>query len=202
MAQLTARQWIQKLEAKLKALEQRNVPLEIAVRTTTAEQAVRIFQNGQNSSGRRIGSYSTRPRVISPRFAPRSFKADTFQPFNRAQRARTGKKGYYGKFFAQGYKQFRSEQGREAGFINLRLTNDLQSDFANVGMSKNTTSVASPRPIKVSTHIYKTSLKRQQNVLKREGLENRFGPIFRLTRKERDTFVRIAAFELRKILEA
>ena len=202
MAQLTAKQFIEKLERKLRDIQERNVPLQIAVRSVTAQQAVRIFQEGLNSAGGKIGSYSTTPRIISPRFAPRKFAADTFQPFNRAQRARVGKKGYYGKFFAQGYKQFRAEQGRESAFVNLRLTNDLQSDFANVPLAPTVNTVAPPSPIRVNTHEYKMTLKRPENIEKKDGLEDRYGKIFNLTRQERDLFVRVANFELRKILAA
>lgn len=202
MAQLTAKQFVEKLEKKIRDLDERNVPLEIAVRTVTALQTVRIFQEGKNSAGGNIGTYSTTPRIISPRFAPKKFQADDFQPFNTAQRAKTGKKGYYGKFFSQGYKQFRAEQGRESAFVNLRLTNDLQSDFANVSMAVTANAVPQPSPIKVNTHTYKMTLKRAENIEKKDSLEEKYGPVFNLTRAEVETFKRVQSFELRKILSS
>jgi hypothetical protein len=200
MAQLTAKQFVQKLEDKIKALDERNTPLEEAVRSITGLQVIRIFQNGLKSDGTKIGTYSTKPAVISSKYAPVKFKDDTFVPFNKSQRSKTGKKGYYGKFFASGYKGFRQSQGREFSFVNIRLSNDLQSDYCNAELSATQTTLATPSPIKVNVHQFQMTLKRLVNQKKKQGLEAKYGLIFNHTAKEKETFRRVASAELRRFL--
>lgn len=154
--------------------------MEQSVRAVMAQMVVRIFEEGKGSNGSALGSYnnttelyvdpSTLPRNISPRGKP-----------GKEKDVKNRKTVYF-----KSYQALRSEVGREAGFVNLRLTNDLQSDWSNAEVGKGDNKVAdSPKPQKIGALEYHIKLKRPINREKREGLEAKYGDIFKLTANEK-----------------
>ncbi len=175
----TIAQFISKLEQSIKVLEE-NEPLKIAVLSVNALRVERIFQDGKNSAGGNIGSYeSTKPIYVSDEQAPKNVN-------HKGKTGKTIKSGYY-----ESYKDFRKDMGRESGKVNLRLTNDLQSDLSNATLTKSENTIATPSPIKVSNHEYKVTLKRPLNIKKKEGLEDKYGEVFRHTKDEVDKYYEI-----------
>lgn len=170
---------IANIDRRIKFLES-GIPLERGVRSVMALQVERIFEQGKNAAGQDMGTYdsknelyvnpSTLPKKITPRGKP------------GVERNVDSRKTVYFK----SYKALREEMGRESGHINLRLTNDLQSDFANAQIKDGL--VQNPEPQRVSKHEYKITLKREVNIQKKRGLEKRFGPIFSLTDHEKRVF--------------
>ena len=121
-------------------------------------------------------------------------------PSNQSHKGKLGKSEFkngkqHKTTYYNSYKDFRSKQKRESGFVNLRLTNELQSDFSNVKISTSSTSVPAARPIKVNAHHYKLEVK-DNNVKKVIRLEKKYGKIFNLTKKERAKFIQILQSEL------
>ncbi len=178
---------IQNLEKKIEYLRS-GKPLLIAVRSTMAEMAVRIYEDGQNSTGGDIGQYNSKDEIyVNPNTLPKKV-APRGKP-GSSRNVKSRKTVYF-----KSYKALRDEQGRESGFVNIRLTNDLQSDWANAEIKDGVTS--NPKPIEISKHEYHITLKRDVNVMKRRGLESRFGPIFKLTKDEEKFYFNILNKEL------
>lgn len=150
----------------------------------------RIFVDGINSNGDKIGQYnSTKPVYIDPDKAPKKVK----------QIGKNGnpiKSGYY-----ESYKAFRQAMGRESGFVNVRLNNELQNDLANGSLAKSTNKVnLKVNPIKVSKGVYKVVVKKQENINKVISLEKKFGKFIEHTKEEKQLFNEILDKEVALIL--
>lgn len=90
-------------------------PMRAALSTVMAVQKPRIFQQGLDSSGAKIGSYSTDPISIS----------------KNSQARNTGK-----TYFKGGYSEYKKAIGKNPGFVNLRNTDQMMMDYgilANAG---------------------------------------------------------------------
>ena len=184
---MTTEEWIKDQQKKIAELMKYCKPLEIAAKDTMAMQAGRIFVEGKDSADSSIGKYSTKPFYLNPKHSPKKFstKGKTGQT-----KFKTGvKKGqaHATRYFADGYKGFRNLIGRQTKFVDLSLVGDLQSDFANSpAITKNLPK--NIKPIKVSYLEYITALKRGINKEKRDGLEAKYGPLFKLTQNEIKNF--------------
>ena len=80
------------------------------------------------------------------------------------------------------------------------MTNDLQSEFANINISKGNDSIPKgSKPIKVSPDKY---IERVNNLDKLKGIEAKYGDVFGFTNGEVKKFYKIYNFEAKKILES
>lgn len=174
MADLTPKQWKEKMQRFLREVA-RGKFVEQAARDVMTVTDQRIFSQGKKTSGGKIGSYSLKPIYISPDAAPRAVR-------NVGKTGKRIKSGYY----AGGYKQFRQQQGREAGFVNLRLSGEMRNDMAN--------STGAPKPEKLTPLSYRVTISKPVNIAKRKGLEKKYGTVFDLTRQEDQRFHQLAAF--------
>lgn len=90
--------------------------LRIALTTTLSVQKPRIFQQGFDAKGTKIGTYSTKPTSIS-----------------RKQQARdTGK-----TYFKGGYAEYKRAVGKNPGFVILRNTDQMYMDYGIQGSGLN-----------------------------------------------------------------
>lgn len=194
---MTQEEWLKKNRTAIDSLIKNNRPLNVASRAALQNVASRIFEQGKKSDGSDIGQYDTkRPMYVNPLYSPlaKGNKKIGLQGLTPT----TGKTGEHlfknGKphktTYVKNYKDFRNRIGRRIDKVNLVLTGDLQSDFANG-------KVSNPIPKKVSTHEYVVTLSRQSNQDKREGLEKKYGTIFFHTKGEVAKFIKIAGQELR-----
>ena len=148
-----------------------------AVLAVNALRMQRIFADGLDSSGSKIGSYnSTKPVYIDVDKAPK-------QGNHIGRLGKPIKSLYY-----DSYKDFRKAMGRESEFVNIRLTNELQNDLANGSISKSINKVSAFNPTKIGKSNYKVSLKKQVNIDKIEGLEKKYGQILNHTKKEMEIY--------------
>jgi len=180
---MTANEWIKANEARLEAILTEGKPMELAVRSVMALQSRRIFQDGKNTAGTGIGQYNTTREL---------WAYDERSPKKVTGKGKTGKDikgGYY-----ESYKKYREQQGREDGFVNLRLTNELQNDFNNAETGN------PPQPDKVSSTEYVIRLKKDINQKKREGIEAKYGEVFLASAEEIKRFNEILQLELFKAL--
>ncbi len=185
---ITVDQFIQDLDRKV-ALIESGKPLEIAARSAHADAVGRIFEGGQKTNGSKIGTYDDQNEL---------WVADDKLPKKGSHKGKTGKT--IKTTFYSSYKQLRAQQDREAGFVNLRLLNDLQSDYANASITRGSNQLAEAKPIKVNKNLVIIALKRELNVRKKEGLEKKYGRIFELNQAEIDKFNRVYNFEVSRIL--
>lgn len=85
----------------------------------------RIHNEGRDTNGKSIGSYSIKPLYVNPKNSPKQF----------APIGKTGKKAFHdGKphktaYFQKGYKGFRERIGRKTSVVNLQLTGSLLANF-------------------------------------------------------------------------
>lgn len=84
----------------------------IALTTTLAIHKPRIFEKGLDSVGQKIGTYSTNPISIS----------------RKNQARNTGK-----TYFKGGYAEYKSDIGKNPGYVNLVNIGQMQHDYGLVG---------------------------------------------------------------------
>jgi hypothetical protein len=176
MAQLTPEQFAAKLREKAKAIAL-NAPLQIAAQSVHADRVIRIFSDGISGA-----SYN---------------KTDALYVADKDLRRAGTHKGKTGKqiktTYYPSYYDLKRQQGFDPNTVNMRLTNDLQSDFANSPTGQ---------VIKVNNNLYVEALRRSENVDKLKGNIKRFGNFVAFTQKEKDDFQRIYAFEMNKLLQS
>lgn len=97
-----------KLIAQINRMMQTDRIMVATLSTVLSEQKRRIFQQGRDASGGRIGNYSTKPISIS----------------RKNQSRNTGK-----SYFPGGYREYKSLIGKGAGFVNLRNTDQMMMDY-------------------------------------------------------------------------
>lgn len=178
---------ISNIDKRIAVIES-GLPMLRAVRSVMAVQHSRIFEEGKSSAGGAIGSYndkdelyvnpSTLPRAVSPRGKP-----------GKSKNIQNRKTVYF-----KSYEDLRSEVGRESGFVNIRLSGDLQSDFANASLTSDV--IKAPEPVKISNLEYHVTLKRDINIKKKAGLEKKYGPIFKLTEREKTFYFDVLRKEI------
>lgn len=90
--------------------------LRVALITTLAIHKPRIFAQGFDAKGQKIGTYSTNPISIS----------------KKQQARQTGK-----TYFEGGYAEYKKAVGRNPGFVILRNTDQMMMDYGIVGSPMN-----------------------------------------------------------------
>lgn len=169
---------IAELNAKLKELADASKfddAIILAANDTKDFMAERIFEKSENVSGKIAGSsdYSTKELWVEPLTLPRNAGSATGK---RGKEIKT-------RYFAQGWKQVKSEVGRP----NYELTGVLRSDFS----SQLTT---------ITSGVVELRLKSTENVGKVKGLNVKYGKTFATNKAERDNYKAVLKFEVLKIL--
>lgn len=90
--------------------------LRISLSNTLAVHKPRIFQQGFDAKGQKIGVYSTKPISIS----------------KTSQARNTGK-----TYFKGGYAEYKRAVGKNPGFVNLRNTDQMMMDYVIIGSNLN-----------------------------------------------------------------
>ncbi len=185
---MTVAELIAKRRKQLQEIVEKNIPFKTAVLSTVDRQSKRIFINGENSAGGKIGQYDTnREMYLNPKT---TFAGSKLKPTKGKTGEHTFKNGKeHQTTFVNNYKEFRNRIGRRIDFVNLNLSNDLKSDFDS-GLKK------------VNQNEYIVSVKRGNNANKLQGLEEKYGNIFNLTQGEKTRFNEVLQLELKKILNA
>lgn len=90
--------------------------LRSALVTVLADHKERIFTNGEDVNGSKIGRYSKDPVYVSNKKSARRF---------------TGK----GRFFPSGYDQYKEVIGKNPGFVNLENTGTMMKGYSLIALS-------------------------------------------------------------------
>lgn len=193
MAKFTHEQMARKFERNLEKIIKFNIPFALAVKNITALQSQRIFTRGLNSAGSQIGSYNQdNPIYVSDKNSPR-------KGTNRGKPS--GKKGKKNKTtYYSSYKDFKQKMQGQSGKVNLKLFNELQSDFSNTAVAVlGGRGSSTHNPVKFSPHHYQITLAKEINQKKAEGLQDKdkYGQVFDLTKKERNLFLQTLQKELK-----
>lgn len=172
MAQLTPAQFSAQLRKQADQLADGKA-LQIAAQTVHAMRVERIFDKGIDGA-----KYSDRsPIYIS------------------AKNSRSSKGGKF-----ENYGAFKSAIGFDGSKVNLRVTNDLQSDFANSDTNSGTGKPDSGKVIQVNNSLCVEELRSEKNVDKWNGNIERFGDFGEFTTEEKETFDRVLLLELTAVL--
>lgn len=201
---ITPQEFADKINLQIAELQRANKPLEIAARSVHALQVQRIFKEGRKSDGSDIGQYnSTNPLYVNPKTSPgntsgikppRGKNGDTH--FKSGKKEGQAHKTTY----VESYRAYKGLIGRNNDKVNLRLSDDLFSDFASPVFDS-----GNPRPEMISINEYQSRLKRDHNQKKFEGLQfgnkslKGYGVIGKLTTEEKKTFFEVVERELKQM---
>lgn len=189
MAQLTEAQFVDSIRKKAKLLAKDNLPLKIAAQTIHSLRINRIFHVGLNATAGKIGTYNSTNELWASDDQLR--RAGT----HRGKTGKPIKTSYY-----KSYKELKAQQGFRNDRVNLRMTNNLQSEFANINISEsNNSAPKNALPVKVNVNKY---IERVDNLDKLRGIEAKYGDVFGFTKGERKKFYKVYNFEAKKILES
>lgn len=179
MATYSIQQYRQKIQSVINDTESFDAALFTAAKSAQAIMVERIFERGKDANENDIGKYNdTNPLYMSDEDSPKA-GSHLGKPNSEGQSKKINTTYY------SSYKEFRSAQGRESGFVNLRLFNRLQSDIAN-------------SPVKKEPLTYAIVVSRDSKN-KIDGNEFRFGKkIFIHTLNERRIFKNVLSFEISK----
>lgn len=187
MAELTEKQFVSKLRKKIKLLAKDNLPLKVAAQTIHTERINRIFHVGLNSSAARIGTYDTTREL---------WVSDDQLRRAGTHKGKTGKRiktSYY-----PNYKTLKKQQGFRNDRVNLRMTNNLQSEFANTNIGSSNNGVPkNTSPVKINPNKY---VERVDNDGKLRGIEAKYGDVFGFTKGEINKFYKVYNAEALRIL--
>lgn len=210
---MSTEEFIAKQRKVFQQIIEKDIPLEIAARSTAALQSVRIFVEGKNSQGSLIGhgAYNdNKPLYVNPKTSPGRKFAPAGKPFEFGK-TKGGKiktvrsesrivkgvsKPHVTRWFPS-YKAYRQTIGRNTTKVDLFLSGDLKSDFSNSSANPNSPG----KPIKSNNHEYLSGFKRDINAKKAEGIEKKYNdPIFSLTAEEKKNFFNIATKEFTRLI--
>ena len=149
------------LDSKMPDLIATTVMVELS-----AQHKKRIFGDGLNSEGQKIGDYSQTPGYYNK---DKFIRKAAFKPVGKPDKNGKVRTGNRTMFIATGYAGFRDIQGRETDHINLKFSGSLENNLqvAKVGDSA----------------IYGTTDTNESK--KFESLQERFGA-FELSQSEKD----------------
>jgi hypothetical protein len=157
--------------------------LQRAAQSVHAMQVVRIFDEGISGA-----SYSTKGPIY----------VEDSKLRRKANRGKTGKAEKTSRF--DSYRALKVNQmGTDK--VNLRLTNDMQMDFANSAAD-----VGAGRPVagpvtKVSNSLVTVELRRPENVKKWAKLKRQYGNFDEFTANEQAEFFKLVNLELTQLIQ-
>lgn len=187
---MTTEQFLAKQEAKMNAIIKDNKPLLLAVTSTMAIRSRRIFLQGLNASGEKIGEYGNNPLYVSgsARPAPKKpLKGKTGE--SKFKNGKEHKSKYFTNFYA--YKKDVG-RGQVLSTVDLFLTGDLHKDWAGVE------SITQPPKVnKLNANTYVEYL----NDLSLNKI-SRYGNVFNISNDERKKFYEVYQFEFSKMMRS
>jgi len=179
---MTAQEHVAKLQKQVQAIAA-NKPFAIAVQSVHALRVLRIFDKGIEGA-----SYNKDKEI--------------WVENTQLRRTNSGKSGRASKVsYFKSYYDLKANQKFDPNKVNLRLTNDLQSDFANAQMTNGTGRPPVGKAIKVNDYIYVEALRRSNNVKKLRQNIKRYGDFTRFTAEERSKFANVLTSETNKLLQ-
>jgi len=181
---MTQEEFEKKIKDKIAKLKVAELIMPYAI-SANSEMSARIFEDGKNGNGVKIGNYSTDEMYAGVR---KFNNKGRFRPKGKSGAVKF-KNGNVRKtmYLKNGYKELRQLQGYESSFVNLQYTGDLMTDFTKV------------KPVGDKVIV---SVSRGINDKKIQGIENRYGKsVFKHTKDERKKFTEKVTKALKKYLE-
>lgn len=213
MAELTLREYIDKMKLKVRKLSETDTPLLLAASSALAQFSTRVFVQGQTIDGGQYQYNDTTPLYLNPRTSIGSFNVGG-KPDDKGRRSRkkvsiqkfagfsknslkdVGKKTKVARktrYFSS-YKDYRQEIGRESSFVNWNLGNDLKSEIENRASGR-----ATPRKVGDG---YQVSVNSEENSGKLKGLMEKYPGVFQFSSSEKTTFFTDFEKEILRIIQS
>ncbi len=181
----TPEQFNEEIKRRFNQIRKAEVIYPIATKVH-ADMTERIFSEGINGNGQKIGEYSTE----SAYFTKKQFKkTSAFKGRGKNSNSPKFKDGTARKsmFIADGYKGLKSVQGYVSAFVNLTYSSTLRNGFAS-GLAENGGAIV-------------LRLINKENQKKLEWLKEKYGPAtFKHTKEEREFFKKELTKDLISIL--
>lgn len=195
---MTTEEFLRQQDAKFRAIIEKNIPLQITVRSIMALQSRRIFLEGKNTSGSLIGNYSTKPIYVSGSLSEKSnlptFPLAGKYGETKFKNGTIHRSGYFGNYLA--FKRA-INLNKRIGTVDLFLTGTLHRHWANndtVGKADARKGKAKAR--KINQHRYIVAIS-ESDVKKIE----RYGNVFGLSLQERKLFFTVLQKEFNKAMK-
>lgn len=188
---MTTEEFLRQQDAKFRAIIEKNIPLQIAVRSIMALQSRRIFLEGKNASNSLIGNYSTKPIYVSGSLSKKSnlptFPLAGKYGETKFKNGTIHRSGYFGNYLA--FKRA-INRNKRIGTVDLFLTGTLHRHWAN------NDSVGKAEARKINQHRYIVAIS-ESDVKKIE----RYGNVFGLSLQERKLFFTVLQKEFNKAMK-
>lgn len=172
---VTPEEFQKKLNERIRQIDTAKLIYPVATKVH-ADMVERIFDNGQNGSGQKIGQYSTKAMyVVKSQFKKQgAFKA---RGKNSNKSTFLNKKPRRSMFLPNGYRQLKQIQGYQSEFVNLTYSSDLRNDFAT--------------KLAIAGDSVVVRLSRKINRDKVRWLRQKYGnTLWKHTQQERDFFIK------------
>lgn len=174
------------INSKISQIESCDGAVFAAALETQSLMGERIFEQGKNVSGA-TSKYTGKPGIIGGKDLPRQPSNKDFQPFNKSQRSKTGKKGYFGEYFDKGYQGYKQKYYQTGSNVDFTLSTDLFEDFTG-SLTRN------------ADCKYSIVLNNPDNLKKVQGLNNRYNNVFGISESEKKHFLKTVQFQILKNL--
>ncbi len=194
---MTTSEFIKKQEAKINEIIKNNKPLLMAVSSVVAMQSKRIFIEGKNADGGIIGEYKGGGIYVSPN-ANKDLKSfpltgkDGISENKKIYSIKTKKalknKSSHRTGYFENYLAFKKAIGKNKLIqtVDLNLTGELHRHWANGD-------IANPGAQKINQHNYIVSITKED-----QDKVDKYDRVFNLSKKERETFLKVVKIELNK----
>lgn len=175
----------------MQAIVEKNIPLQLAVRSVMAMQSKRIFLEGKNSKGGIIGQYGTNHLYVSE-----TYRNKTNLPKFPLKGKYGDKKFKNGKYHKSGYFEnylaFKKavKLNKRIGTVDLFLTGTLHRHWAN----SDKVGIAEARKVNANHYYVAISDEDYKKI-------NRYQNVFNLSLQEKQTFYKVLSGELKKALQ-
>jgi hypothetical protein len=158
--------------------------LAIAAQDTHAIMAERIFESGLNSDGTEIGVYDyQKPIYVDPKISPKNFPVTGKNGGSKFSDGKTHKTGYF-----ESYQEYRKKIGRQTSRVDLTLSGLFKSDLSRA-------------VVKISEFVYASKVSQQRSIDIMDGVKNKYGDVFSLSKNERENFIETLEYESLRIMK-
>lgn len=187
---MTTEQFLAKQESKLNAIIKENKPLLFAVTSTMALRSRRIFLQGLNADGGKIGDYGTNGLYVSGKARPspkEPLRGKTGE--SKFKNGNEHKSKYFTNFLA--YKKDVG-RGQVLPTVDLYLTGDLHKNWSQVDKI-----AQAPKVNKLDANTYIEYL----NDLSLSKI-SRYGNVFNISKDERKAFYKSFQDEFARLMKS
>lgn len=188
---MTTDEFIKQQNLKWQAIVEKNIPLQLAVRSVMAMQSKRIFLEGKNSKGGIIGTYKSSPLYVSEKYRNKT-NLPKFPLKGKYGQTKFKNGNYHKSGYFENYLTFKRavKLNKRVGTVDLFLTGTLHRHWANSDV------VGKAEAKKVNANHYYVSISDadSKKIIRYEN-------VFNLSLQEKQIFYKVLNGEIKKALQ-